>query len=606
MGSTAMTVRPTRPCWRAAPLVAIYFVLGAMNVQAMPFEISDDIRGVWNNRVVIGTAIRAKDADKQLVGFNNAAEYPGAKGAISVGDDGNLNYSKGDVLSAPLVYTTDVELRYRNRFGIYGKARAWFDYAGENNHVQHGSIANGYVPDQKLDDSNYYDYNEFSSYELLDRYVYGNWNLGATRLTGRLGHQSINWGESLLHTGINAFNPINFSALGRPGVRQDDALMPVNRIYANLITRNGVSIEGFYALGWEESRLPPCGTLGQPVDAIADPGCNAATAAAPLSDQQQYDFAPPGQNPFVTPRASLQKPGNGSQYGLSTRYFLEALDTEFGLYYVNFHATTPVLDLSLCDNGPEGCSALDGLVLPLNYHEGVEAFAISAATGVRNLALSAELSHFRDLPVQRNFPELIEGATKNQGIYADRMAATGNGQLFDGGWEANRSQLLLGGQLDLSSAVRLVDVSLAAELSGQWVSNLPGTDEERIARNGNWGAAASNGVCPTLSEGTEGGCKTDGFATDYSWGYRMFAAISLPRPARGVDLKTLLAWNHDVNGYAVDGTLVEGRRLINLRLQIIFQRAWFIELGRTWIGSNTDYDPARDKDTYTIAAGVAF
>jgi hypothetical protein len=37
-----------------------------------------------------------------------------------------------------------------------------------------------------------------------------------------------------------------------------------------------------------------------------------------------------------------------------------------------------------------------------------------------------------------------------------------------------------------------------------------------------------------------------------------------------------------------------------------FQRAWFIELGRTWINSNTDYDPARDKDTYTIAAGVAF
>jgi hypothetical protein len=572
----------------------------------MPFQINDDIRGTWNNRLVAGAAIRAKEPDRQLVGFNNAAEYPGGKGATSVGDDGNLNYREGDLISTPLVYTTDIELRYRNRFGIYGKARAWYDYTGESNHVPHGSIANGYIPDQKLDDSNYYDYNEVSSYELLDRYVYGNLDIGASRLTGRVGHQSINWGESLLHTGINAFNPINFSALGRPGVRQDDALVPVNRVYTNLITRNGISIEGFYALGWQESRLPPCGALGQPVDAIADPGCNAGTAATPLSDRQQYDYAPLAQNPLITPRVSQQQPGNGGQYGLSTRYFVEALDTEFGLYYVNFHATTPVLDLSLCDNGQEGCSSLDGLELSLNYHEDVEAFAISAATGVRSLAVSAELSHFRDLPAQRNFPELIEGATKNRGIYADRMAAAGNGQLFDGGWKAKRSQLLLGGQLDLSSAVGLADASLAAEASGQWVSNLPDSKEERIGRNGNWGAAAVNGVCPSLTRQTEGGCNTDGFATEYSWGYRLFAAITLPRPARGVDLYTLLAWNHDVDGYSVDGSQVEGRRLINLRLQMIFQRAWFIELGRTWINSNTDYDPARDKDTYTIAAGVAF
>jgi hypothetical protein len=572
----------------------------------MPFRINEDIRGMWNNRITVGTAIRAKDPDRQLVGFNNAGEYAGAKGAVSVADDGNLNYRKGDVISSQVVYTTDLELRYRNLFGVYGKARAWYDYIGKNEHVPHGNIANGYAPDRKLDDSDYYDYNQFSNYELLDHYIYGNWNIGASKLTGRLGHQSVNWGESLLHTGINAFNPINFSALGRPGVRQDDALVPVNRIYTNLITRNGVSLEGFYNLGWQESRLPPCGALTQPSDAIADPGCNAATAALPLSDRQLYNAAPLDRNPFLVPRVAQEKPGSGGQYGVASRYFVEALDTEFGLYFVNFNATVPVLDISLCDNGPIGCSSLDGLALSLNYPDDVRAFGLSAATGVRNLALSAELSHFRGLPVQRNSPELIEGATKNRGIYAARMLARGDGQLFDGGWNADRSQLLLGGQLDLYSATGLADAALVAEVSGQWVSNLPDTDEERIGRNGNWGAAASGGSCNLLTRGTEGGCRTDGFATEYSWGYRLFTDITLPRPARGVDLHTVLAWNHDVDGYAVDGTLVEGRRLINLRLQLIFQRSWFIEIGRTWINSTTDYDSARDKDNYTIAAGVAF
>ena len=109
-----------------------------------------------------------------------------------------------------------------------------------------------------------------------------------------------------------------------------------------------------------------------------------------------------------------------------------------------------------------------------------------------------------------------------------------------------------------------------------------------------------------MTRNTQGGCRTDGFATDFSWGYRLFSVISLPRPARGIDLQTLVAWNEDVEGYAVDGSLVEGRRVIKLRLQAIFQGAWFIELGRTWINSNTSYDAARDLDTYTIAAGVSF
>ena len=265
-----------------------------------------------------------------------------------------------------------------------------------------------------------------------------------------------------------------------------------------------MSIEAFYALDWKRSNLPACGTFAQVVDAIADPGCIAGTAAVPLTDRQQYQLAPLADNPLLTPRMAAQKPGSGNQYGISTRYFVEALDTEFGLYYATFHATTPVLNVSLCDQGPQGCSSLDGLALPLQYHEDVKAYAVSAATGVRNLVLSAELSQFNDLPAQRNFPELIDGATRNQGIYADRMRAAGDGNVFDGGWKADRSQLLLGGQLDLSSSVGLADASLAVEAAGQWVSNLPGIDEERIGRGGNWGAPAFNGVLPTAGAKSAG------------------------------------------------------------------------------------------------------
>ncbi|MCB1855193.1 MAG: DUF1302 family protein [Halieaceae bacterium] len=574
---------------------------------ALPFEINDDIRGVWNNRVTMAAAVRADDPDKQLVGYNNSPEYPGARGAVGVNDDGNLNYRKHDVVAAPIVYTTDLELRYRNRFGIYGKLRSWYDYSGDQGSVPHGSIANGYRPDQQLDDSDYYDYNRFAGARVLDLYVYGNWAIDSARLTARLGQQSINWGESLLYTGINAFNPLDFSALGRPGVRQDDALVPVNRLYANLITRNGISVEGFYALDWEQSHLPPCGSLGQPVDVLADPGCYAATSGVPLTDREQFELGPLGDNPALVPRSGLPKPGAGGQYGLSTRYFVEALDTEFGLYYTRFHSTLPVMDLALCPGGWQDCDGANGLALQLNYHEDVEAFAISAATGVRNVALSAELSQFRNLPVQRNFPELIAGATLNEGVYASRMRAADDGALFPGSWKADRTQLLLGGQVDLSSALSLIDASLAFEAAGQWVDNLPDTNDERIGRQGNWGAATPpGGSCQAVTQQTQGGCKVDGFATDFSWGYRLFATISLPRPARGIDLYPLLGWNHDVQGYAVDGSQLQGRRTLNLKLRAVYQRFLFLELGRSWVKSTTNYDPARDKGVYTVAVGLQF
>ena len=576
--------------------------------QALPFEINEDVTGVWNSVVVAAAAVRVKNPDKQLVGYNNANQYPGAKGAVSTLDDGNLNYQKGDLVSAPLQYTTDLELRYQRRYGVYGKARSWYDYAGENKDVHHGNVANRYQPDAKLDDGDYQEYNQFSGYEVLDMYAYGNWDIGDTLLTVRFGQQSINWGESLLYVGINGFNPLNFSALGRAGVRQDEALVSVNRLYGNLITRNGISIEAFYALDWESSHFPPCGSL-LGIDSILDPGCLQATAATGIPDQQQLS-QPALNSVFVIPLTDSDKPRSSGQFGVSTRYFVEELDTEFGLYFANFHSTTPVIGKQLCTTKTvigtvEACTGLGGLRLPLQYQENVQAFAISAASGVQNLSLSAELSYFHDLPVQRNLPELSWGAINGKGIYAERMEAAGPGATFDGSIQVDRTQLLLGGVMDLTSHTGLADATLVGEVAGQWV-DLPSTNVERIGRNGNWGAAANAlDGCDSRTQ-YAGGCATDGFATEFNWSYRLLATFSLPRPGFGLEFRPQFGWNHDVSGYSVDGFQVEGRQIFGASVRTIFQRAFFLDVGRTWVRSNTDYDPARDKDAYFIATGMAF
>mgnify|MGYP003423280074 FL=1 len=576
--------------------------------QALPFEINEDVTGVWNSVVVAAAAVRVKNPDKQLVGYNNANQYPGAKGAVSTLDDGNLNYQKGDLVSAPLQYTTDLELRYQRRYGVHGNARSWPASAGEDTGLHHGNAANRHQPNAKLDDSDYQEYNQFSGYEVLDMYAYGNWDIGDTLLTVRFGQQSINWGESLLYVGINGFNPLNFSALGRAGVRQDEALVSVNRLYGNLITRNGISIEAFYALDWESSHFPPCGSL-LGIDSILDPGCLQATAATGIPDQQQLS-QPALNSVFVIPLTDSDKPRSSGQFGVSTRYFVEELDTEFGLYFANFHSTTPVIGKQLCTTKTvigtvEACTGLGGLRLPLQYQENVQAFAISAASGVQNLSLSAELSYFHDLPVQRNLPELSWGAINGKGIYAERMEAAGPGATFDGSIQVDRTQLLLGGVMDLTSHTGLADATLVGEVAGQWV-DLPSTNVERIGRNGNWGAAASAlDGCDSRTQ-YAGGCATDGFATEFNWSYRLLATFSLPRPGCGLEFRPQFGWNHDDSGYSVEGFQVEGRQIFGASVRTIFQRAFFLDVGRTWVRSNTDYDPARDKDAYFIATGMAF
>ena len=53
-------------------------------------------------------------------------------------------------------------------------------------------MANGYVPGAKLDDSDFFTSSKFRGIELLDTYAYGNFDIGESRLTVRLGQQTIN------------------------------------------------------------------------------------------------------------------------------------------------------------------------------------------------------------------------------------------------------------------------------------------------------------------------------------------------------------------------------------------------------------------------------
>jgi hypothetical protein len=460
--------------------------------------------------------------------------------------------------------------------------------------VPHGHVNNGYLPGAKLNDSGFYGNEKFSGFELLDAYVYGNVELGEARLNARLGRQVVNWGEGLLYTGINAFNPLNLAALAAPGSRPEQALLPVNRVYASLLGRHGWSVDAFYTLGWERNTIPGCGTIGQPIDSQANPGCFGATAAPPppllLPDRTLFQLG------LYAPVAPAIDGSSGGQWGVAARYFVEPLRTEFGLYYVRFN--NPMFAVNIYS---QYTGSRVGVAIQNQYLDGVQGAAVSAVTGYRNVTMSAELSTFFGLPVQRNFPTLIQGATQGVGPYA-AAARTGPDVAFPGYAQVNRTQLLLGGKVALSPWIALADALLTAEVALQWAPDLPGLDRERIGRNPNFGVAAF----PGAACGAYDSCEAKGFATPFNWGYRLALSFSLPRPTNGLDLQPTLLWSQDVQGYAVDGFMTEGRWIAGALLRAVYQQFLFAQVGATWLRADTPYDAARDKGSYSMAVGVRF
>ncbi len=196
-------------------------------------------------------------------------------------------------------------------------------------------------------------------------------NLGAfdledAALDVRLGKHVLNWGEStFIQNGINAVNPFDLSKLRLPGGELREALQPVTLASAAVSTDSGLTVEGFYQLGWEEIEIDPVGSYFSALDHVG-PGAERAVVPLPGLDLGDMGLTA-GNNPFAafvgTPfepafapvpgddpdflharRGADRDPNDSGQRGAALRHLAEELnDTEFGLYFMNYHSRLPVV-----------------------------------------------------------------------------------------------------------------------------------------------------------------------------------------------------------------------------------------------------------------------
>ena len=436
--------------------VAIPLLMTA-HAHGVEFNIGQ-IEGSFGSQLSLGSSWRVQGADESLL--------TNTDGEASNSDDGNRNYASGDAFSQIFKGSHDLQFSYQN-FGGFVRGKYWYDSAIENNSVDYGhgpttdvggqsGTELSYNNGEKLDDSEFNDLSKASGAELMDAYVYGEFDILDMPLDVRLGKQVVSWGESTFITGgVNSINPIDVNAYRRPGAEVKEVLLPVNMAYTNLGLTENLSLETFYQLEFQEHVIPGCGTFFSSND-YASEGCNNISIQDGVTSiERDVD--------------GKRDASDDGQYGMAFRFTSEALgDTEFGLYTMNIHNRVPSINFvkndvsnaavlsnlsaqyiagvtaagiaTLAENGIEeghpayatqlagieaqanatvgafvtanGADAISAAVVDdsgyyVTYKEDIQVTGLSFSSTVGSVALSGEVSYKKDVPVQINGPQMI-------------------------------------------------------------------------------------------------------------------------------------------------------------------------------------------------------
>ncbi|MND49461.1 hypothetical protein D3C80_404060 [compost metagenome] len=586
----------TRPGIFQPNILTLAIAIGiAAPAQAITFNIGE-IEGQFDSSLSIGASWAVRNADPELVGTTN-----GGKAFASTGDDGRLNFKKGETFSKIFKGIHDLELRYGDT-GVFTRGKYWYDFELKDEHRLFKEIS----------DSNRKEGAKSSGAQILDAFVYHNYQLGDLPGSVRLGKQVVSWGEStFIGNSINSINPIDVAAFRRPGAEIKEGLIPVNMFYVSQSLTENLSAEAFYQLEWDQTVVDNCGTFFGS-DVIAD-GCdnnltlgNRAQVAAlsPLAGPMGVTIVPEG---LILPRGADDDARDQGQWGMALRWLGD--DTEYGAYFINYHSRNPyyagrtanAADITLASNLPFG--GIPGAVGPtsllgngqyfVDYPEDIQLYGLSFATTLPSgTAWNGEISYRPNMPLQIHTGDVTGNVASDvvkaflSGGMPGALAAADQEVEHYRRKEVTQAQTTL---THLFSSVLGADrLVVVGELGLTRIGGLEHRSEVRYGR--------ATEFAPFPAD-------RHGFFTSTSWGYRARGVLEYNNVLAGINLKPNLAWAHDVDGYGP--VFNEGAKAVSLGLDADYANTYTASLSYTdFFGG--DYNTAIDRDFVALSFGVNF
>ena len=268
---------------------------------------SGGIKWTFDGELSQGAIWRASSRNAALVGPSN-----GGSASTDLEDDGNLNSTRGKLVSAPTTLLATVEAEAgRHRLLLRGSLVYDSPVISTWNH--RGADANPDALKREVRDD------VGRRARLLDAYYATTADLdNGGNLEFKLGRQSIVWGEAkFLQGGINMFNPVQAWKTHAAGISLKEVVLPVAAAEATWQLNSKLTVQGFYQLERARFEYDPVGSFFSDTDLLGK-GAGASLVVP---------FAPP-----LLRGPDGENKRNG-QYGLAA--FTQAGDWGLGFYFTN-------------------------------------------------------------------------------------------------------------------------------------------------------------------------------------------------------------------------------------------------------------------------------
>jgi hypothetical protein len=556
-----------------------------------------------SGRVTFGSVYRTEVNDPDLVTALNARAL-GLTAYASGGnaDDGNLNYRRGDSASTALKAYLDLAAG-AGGFSALVRVKAWHDFGLRDDGRPWGNSPNDYVAGAPLSDSGAPRLTRFSGIALSDVWIEQRGELGGMPVRGRVGQQSLNWGERMgIAGGLEALNPRDLPALHRAGAAPQETRVPVPMLFGRIEPGARLGIEAFYQTRFRPTALDMCGTLWSVSDYLTA-GCDKVMSGPPLVSDRARVAQGAYQKRLPTPR-----PGS-AEFGVGLTWNSALLATEFGLYRARYNARTPLPGLrrssragpALIPGDPDGKNMA-------YFTEYPERIAISALTFVHRrgpTSVYGELSYRPNQPFMLApgdvVPPFLNLAMPS--LLRAEVTATPPGGIFHGYDSYPLAQAQLGVQHEWRAGA--VPLSASAEVVAKHTAGLPDQAVRRYNRSEIFGAGAVNGVCTVTTGDPVRQCSLRGYATADAYAYRLRLDARFGAVLPGLVASASAVFSHDVKGWSGDFLVNEGRKTLNLALRFEYRQHYLAEIVYlpAWGG---DYNGTADRDTLALAVGVRF
>lgn len=589
--------------------LALSLFLVMSEVSAHSFALDDAWALESKTTLSLGTNWSTQDASSALV-YKPDANHIGKDGSsIDInGDDGHVNFNKGDVVSQIVKGFTEFQLKGKQQ-GAVLSSKYWYDHAYETGR---GDL-------QPFDDSAWPRLAKFKGIDLWEAYLWKNFALdNGQNAKLKLGKHTLSWGKSqFFQNGLNSVSALDYAGMNRPGGDAKERVIPVEMFSFDVGINDNLKFEGFYQFKFRPSVVDGCGTFFAISDFVPE---NCGPIVITVTPGDKLTDSALNAKTYI-PRSESRYAKDSGQYGFSLKQTIPSLNNaELAAYFANYHSRTANFDgTAVTAPGPANFSTAQFFSI---YPEDIKMYGLSLTGKVGTTTLFSELTHKPNQPLQFNGTDIVYAQVLDKNTpLTDAGTSAEFGQYLQGYARAPVTQFSLGASDSVSNFLGANTLNWAAELA---VNHIADIGNYRFGRVGAFGRSElssgaynpETGANKCTPDGTahlpdgainslnERFCNTEGFFTEWSYGYRLRGALTYKELLPATVIMPSLVFRHDVNGFSQN--FQEDQMSIAATVSATYQQKYTAEIAYTNFFGSNDFSTIDDRDFASLVFKVNF